>query len=148
MTQGVKGTFAIRYISVSDLADWYSLTSIYRLIHQLDFSWITSRSKHPKRSQAAQEDFKKIKILKKFKTETINTIPGHIALNKVDIWFQDEAGFCQQNTTTRLWAQTSSRPRCVRQQPFESAGRPTPTCLALFVRQPGQQRPLLPRVLI
>jgi transposase len=60
MTQGVKGTFAIRYISVSDLADWYSLTSIYRLIHQLDFSWITSRSKYPKRSQAAQEGFKKI----------------------------------------------------------------------------------------
>ena len=38
----------------------YSLTNICRLLHQLDFSWITSRSKHPKQSQDAQEDFKKI----------------------------------------------------------------------------------------
>jgi hypothetical protein len=87
------------------------------------------------------------RFLKTFKTETINAIPGHIALNKVDEWFQDEVRFGRQNTTTRLWAQTGSRP-CVQQQQFEYAGRPTPTCLALFFRQPGQQRPLLPRALI
>jgi hypothetical protein len=72
------------------------------------------------------------KILKKIKTETIDAIPGHIALNKVDVWFQDKAKFGQQNTTTRLWAQTGSRPRCVQQQ-FEYAERHTPTCLELFV---------------
>ena len=87
-------------------------------------------------------------ILKKFKTETINAIPGHITLNKVDVWFQDEARFGQQNTTTRLWAQTGSRPRCVQQQQFEYAGRPTPICLAPFARQPLQQRPSLPPALI
>jgi hypothetical protein len=76
----------------------YSLTKIYRLLHRLNFSWVTSRSKHPKQSQDAQEDFKK------FKTENINAIPGHLALNKVDVWFQDEAMFGQQNTMTRLWA--------------------------------------------
>jgi hypothetical protein len=48
------------------------------------------------------------------------------------VWFQDDARFGQQNTTTRLWAQTGSRPRCVQQQQFEYAGRPTSICLALF----------------
>jgi len=53
--------------------------------------------------------------------ETICRIPGHIALDKVDIWFQDEARFGQQNTTTRLWATKGSRPRVVKQQQFEYA---------------------------
>lgn len=48
-------------------------------------------------------------------------IPGHIALNKVDFWFQDEARFGQQNTTTRLWAERGTRPRAVKQQQFEYA---------------------------
>ena len=38
----------------------YCLDNIYRLLNFLDFSWITSRSKHPKQSQEVQEDFKKI----------------------------------------------------------------------------------------
>lgn len=61
------------------------------------------------------------RILKKFKIETILKIPGHIGLEHVDIWFQDEARFGQQNTTTRLWAKTGSRPRAVKQQQFEYA---------------------------
>ena len=42
-------------------------------------------------------------------------------LECVDVWFQDEARFGQQNTTTRLWAETGSRPRAVKQQQFEYA---------------------------
>jgi hypothetical protein len=45
--------------------------------------------------------------------------PGHIALDKVDFWFQDEARIDQQNTTTRLWATKASRVRAVKQQLFE-----------------------------
>jgi len=30
------------------------------LLHALNFSWITSRSRHPKQSQEIQDDFKKI----------------------------------------------------------------------------------------
>ncbi|MFT6207587.1 MAG: transposase [Colwellia sp.] len=37
------------------------------------------------------------------------------------MWFQDEARFGQQNTTTRLWAEKGSRPRAVRQQQFQNA---------------------------
>jgi len=40
----------------------YGVHNIYRLLHQLNFSWITSRSRHPKQSEEAQEDFKKIPI--------------------------------------------------------------------------------------
>ena len=38
----------------------YQISNVYRLMHELGFSWITSRSKHPKASQSAQDEFKKI----------------------------------------------------------------------------------------
>ncbi len=38
----------------------YEISNIYRLLRELGFSWITSRSKHPKQSQAAQDVFKKL----------------------------------------------------------------------------------------
>jgi len=37
----------------------YTLNGIYRLMKEIGFSWISSRSKHPKQSAKAQEDFKK-----------------------------------------------------------------------------------------
>ena len=38
----------------------YEISNIYRLLRELGFSWITSRSKHPKQSQEAQDVFKKV----------------------------------------------------------------------------------------
>ncbi len=38
----------------------YQKTNIYHLLHKLNLSWITTRSKHPKQSIEAQESFKKI----------------------------------------------------------------------------------------
>lgn len=61
------------------------------------------------------------RFLKSFPLETILNIPWHIQLDKVDVWFQDEARFGQQNTTTRVWATKGTRPRVVRQQQFEYA---------------------------
>lgn len=46
---------------------------------------------------------------------------GIAALDRIDVWFQDEARFGQQNTTTRIWAEKGTRPRAVKQQQFESA---------------------------
>jgi transposase len=40
----------------------YTQRNIYHLLNDLGFSWITSRSKHPKQSQEAQDSFKKIQI--------------------------------------------------------------------------------------
>ena len=34
--------------------------NVYRLLHQLGFSWITSRSKHPKQSSSVQDAYKKV----------------------------------------------------------------------------------------
>ncbi|MGK0254952.1 MAG: transposase [Mariniflexile sp.] len=39
----------------------YGISKVSRLLHQLGFSWITSRSSHPKQSAEIQEDFKKIR---------------------------------------------------------------------------------------
>jgi transposase len=38
----------------------YTLRNIYWLLHNSGFSWITSRSKHPKQSQEAQDAFKNL----------------------------------------------------------------------------------------
>lgn len=38
----------------------YQLGSVYRLLHSLELSWISTRSKHPKQSKEAQETFKKV----------------------------------------------------------------------------------------
>ena len=38
----------------------YQSSGVYRLLHELNLSWITTRSKHPKQSEEAQESFKKI----------------------------------------------------------------------------------------
>nr|WP_154199804.1 IS630 family transposase [Vibrio navarrensis] len=115
-TQGGRLTGAdIHAYIVKEFGQHYHPDSIYYLLERMGFSWITSRSKHPKQSQEVQDDFKKFKI------ETILKIPGHIALEHVDVWFQDEARFGQQNTTTRLWAEKGTRPRAVKQQQFEYA---------------------------
>ncbi len=38
----------------------YHPNAIYKLLEQLGFSWITSRSKHPKQSIESQTAFKKV----------------------------------------------------------------------------------------
>jgi len=43
----------------------------------------------------------------------------NISLENIDVWFQDEVRFGQQNTTIRLWAEKGTWPRAVKQQPFE-----------------------------
>ena len=51
----------------------------------------------------------------------LEKLPEEQALDNIDIWFQDEARFGQQNTTTKLWAEKGSRPRVVKQQQFLNA---------------------------
>ena len=38
----------------------YELSNVYRLLRELGFSWITSRSRHPKQDGQVQEAFKKL----------------------------------------------------------------------------------------
>lgn len=44
---------------VEHFSKHYHPDSIYYLLNHMGFSWITSRSKHPKQSQDAQDEFKK-----------------------------------------------------------------------------------------
>ena len=48
---------AIRVYVADQFQINYHPNAIYKLLHLLDFSWITSRFKHPKQSQAAQDQF-------------------------------------------------------------------------------------------
>ncbi len=40
----------------------YGIRNVYRLMAELDLSWITSRSKHPNQSEKAQDNFKKFPV--------------------------------------------------------------------------------------
>ncbi|XOF33581.1 MAG: helix-turn-helix domain-containing protein [Candidatus Electrothrix sp. YB6] len=40
----------------------YSLTTVYGLMHSMNLSWITSRSRHPKQDKEVQESFKKTSV--------------------------------------------------------------------------------------
>jgi transposase len=55
----LQGKDIQRYIH-SEFGVLYQKTNIYHLLHELNLSWITTRSKHPKQSVEAQEAFKKI----------------------------------------------------------------------------------------
>ena len=59
----LKGSQLVDYIN-QEFDVLYSLDNVYRLLHQLGFSWITSRSKHPKQDIEAQDTFKKSLRLK------------------------------------------------------------------------------------
>ncbi|WP_434950031.1 helix-turn-helix domain-containing protein [Shewanella sp. HL-SH4] len=44
----------------SEFGVTFKQVNIYRLLHQLGLSWITTRSRHPKQSQDIQDAFKKL----------------------------------------------------------------------------------------
>jgi len=48
-----------RYISEQFKVSYHP-NAVYKLLETLGFSWITSRSKHPKQSQESQDAFKKV----------------------------------------------------------------------------------------
>ncbi len=81
-----------------------SRTSVNKLVQSFLEEGLKGQQEKP-----STEGFEKIKI------ETILKIPEHIALECVDVWFQDEARFGQQNTTTHLWTEKATHPRAVKQ---------------------------------
>ena len=62
-------------------------------------------------------------------------IPKDHDRSSIDIWFQDEARFGQQNTTTRLWAEKAQD-----HEPLGSSNVNMLIYLALFVRLQAQQK--------
>ena len=55
--------------------------------------------------------------------ETTLRILGHIYLERVNVWFQDEVKYSQQNITTQIWVTKGRQPRVIRLQQFEFSHR-------------------------
>jgi transposase len=60
-------------------------------------------------------------LLKKLQRKSNGDTAQRTIIEKVDVWFQDEARIGQRGTVTRLWAIKGTRPRVIRQQQFEYA---------------------------
>lgn len=90
-----------------------SLPAIYRLLHRLGYSYLRPRPCHRKADPHAQA---------KFKEELPQRIEQIASLHpdrRLRFFFQDEARFGQQGTTTKVWARKGSRPTAVRQTEYE-----------------------------
>ena len=55
----LTGEKILNYIK-TEFAVHYHHNAIYKLLKQLGFSWITSRSRHPKQQQGVQDAYKKL----------------------------------------------------------------------------------------
>lgn len=92
----------------------YSEKGIYTLLDRINIVWITGRSKHPKHSQEAIDQFKE-----QF-PEEVEKIKEQIDNDRIEIWWQDESRVGQQGSLCRVWAAKGTRPRVVRQRQFLS----------------------------
>jgi transposase len=90
-----------------------SLSAVYNLLHRLGYSYLRPRPQHRKADPQAQEIFKE--QLPRQLDEIAQAHPGR----HLRVYFQDEARFGQQGTTTNVWASKGSRPTAVRQTEYE-----------------------------
>lgn len=90
----------------------YSRSGVYTLLDRINIVWISGRSKHPKHSQDAIENFKE-----NF-PEELNKIKNELDNDKIEVWWQDESRVGQQGSLSRVWAAKGTRPRVVRQRQF------------------------------
>lgn len=90
----------------------YSRQGVYTLLDRINIVWISGRSKHPKHSQDAIEDFKETF------PEEVSRIKEELEKEKIEIWWQDESRVGQQGSLSRVWAAKGTRPRVVRQRQF------------------------------
>jgi len=92
----------------------YTLSGVYTLLDRLNIVWISARSKHPKHSEEAIEQFKE-----KFPGE-IERIKDKLDSNKIEVWWQDKSRIGQQGSLSRVWSEKETRPRVIRQRQFLS----------------------------
>lgn len=90
-----------------------SLTGVYRLLHDLGYSYLRPRPRHRKSDPEAIEAFKREW------PERIKKIAEQQPGKQLRVYFQDESRFGQQGTNTNVWAKRGSRPTAVRQTEYE-----------------------------
>lgn len=94
----------------------YSLSAVYQLLHKLGYSYLVPRPRHRQANPAAQEQFKHDVPAR------LQALRDQHAGKRLRVYFQDEARFGQQGTTTNLWAKRGSRPTAVRQTEYQYLG--------------------------
>ena len=72
------------------------VTTVYNTMHRLGFSWITSRSMHPKSNQEIQNTYKN------FSDMLTELLPKNIDKCNVDIWSRDETRVGQQGSLSYM----------------------------------------------
>lgn len=90
-----------------------SLSTVYNLLHQLNFSYLRPRPRHQLADPAKQAAF--IQHL----PQQLEALRAQHPTKQLRLFFQDEARFGQQGTTTNVWARTGSRPTAVRQTAYQ-----------------------------
>jgi transposase len=90
----------------------YSRSGVYTLLDRINIVWISGRSKHPKHSQDAIENFKETF------PEELENLKEKLSNKKIEVWWQDESRVGQQGSLSRVWAAKGTRPRVVRQRQF------------------------------
>jgi transposase len=90
----------------------YSRSGVYTLLDRINIVWISGRSKHPKHSHDAIENFKETF------PEELESLKEELKNDKIEVWWQDESRVGQQGSLSRVWAAKGTRPRVVRQRQF------------------------------
>ncbi|WP_350996432.1 winged helix-turn-helix domain-containing protein [Shewanella sp. TB7-MNA-CIBAN-0143] len=75
----------IRIDILTDFVYLFHLNHIYKILHKLGFSWLSSRFKHLEQDDEVMVSFKT------FQLSTTVDIPIHVSPTGIDIWIQDEA---------------------------------------------------------
>ena len=90
-----------------------SLSSVYKLLQRLGYSYLRPRPRHRQADPQAQEAFQRQL------PQRLQTISQAYPRKRLIVFFQDESRFGQQGTTTNVWATKGSRPGAVRQTEYE-----------------------------
>jgi transposase len=102
----------IQKLLADDFDCRYTRSGIYTLLDRINIVWISGRSKHPKHSEEAIEDFKETF------PEEASRIKDKLEHDNIEVWWQDESRVGQQGSLSRVWAAKGTRPRVVRQKQF------------------------------
>lgn len=90
-----------------------SLPAVYWLLHRLGYSYLRPRPRHRRADREAQAAF--VRDL----PQCLAAIAAAHPDKQLRVFYQDEARFGQQGTTTNIWATTGSRPSAIRQTEYQ-----------------------------
>lgn len=88
----------LQYIIASELNVKYALSSVYDVLHRLNFTRIKPRPQHEKNDKTRMEQWKNEELPKKF-----SSVAAANPEKKIDIWFQDEMRFGNKTRISSQW---------------------------------------------